>query len=84
MSTFFKIQIENWHQITLDEFFDPHGWTIHGESLYSVITYYCVLQELWDTCLETRLQPDIRSRIIVGQAQMKNFECSLVWFWEKE
>ena len=52
----------------------PTRWTIHGESLHSVITNYCVLQELWDACLETRLQPDIRSRIIGVQAQMKTFE----------
>ena len=42
--------------------------------VYSVITNYCVLQELWDSYLETRLQPDIRSRIIGVQAQMKQFE----------
>ena len=62
----------------------PTRWTIRGESLHSVITNYCVLQELWDACLETKLQPDIRSRIIGVQAQMKTFEYFLVWFWEKK
>ena len=59
----------------------PTRWTIRGESLHSVIANYCVLQKLWDACLETRLQPDIRSRIIGVQEQMKTFEYVLVWFW---
>ena len=42
--------------------------------VHSVINNYSVLQELWDSCLETRLQPDIRSRVIGVQAQMKSFE----------
>lgn len=62
----------------------PTRWTIRGESLQSVITNYCVLQELWDSCLETRLQPDIRSRIIGVQAQMKQFEYFLAFFLENK
>ena len=31
----------------------PTRWTVRGESLQSVIANYCVLQELWDSCLKT-------------------------------
>ena len=42
-------------------------------SLHSVIKNYSVLQEVWDECLESRLQPEIRSRVIGVQAQMQRF-----------
>ena len=51
----------------------PTRWTVRGESLQSVINNYSVLQEVWDECLESRLQPDIRSRVIGVQAQMQKF-----------
>ena len=52
----------------------PTRWTVRGESLHSVVNNYGVLQEEWDHCLQTRLQPDVRSRIIGVQSQMKKFD----------
>ena len=47
----------------------PTRWTVRGESLQSVINNYSVLQEVWDECLESRLQPEIRSL----ESQMQKF-----------
>lgn len=51
----------------------PTRWTVRGESLQSLTNNYSVVQEVWDECLESRLQPDIRSRVIGVQAQMQKF-----------
>ena len=44
--------------------------TVRGGSLQSVIDNWNVLQELWDECLETKLEPDIKGRIIGVKHQM--------------
>ena len=42
----------------------PTRWTVRSMSLNSVVKNYEVLLQLWEDCLETRLQSDIRARII--------------------
>ena len=49
-------------------------WTVLGGSLQSIIDNWNVLQELWDECLETKLEPDIKGRIIGVKHQMKTFD----------
>ena len=44
------------------------------QSLNSVVTNYEVLLQLWEDCLETRLQSDIRARIIGVQSQMESYK----------
>ena len=52
----------------------PTRWTVRGGSLQSVIDNWNVLQELWDECLETKLEPDIKGRIIGVKHQMGSFD----------
>ena len=52
----------------------PTRWTVRAESLNSVVTNYEVLLQLWEDCLETRLQSDIRARIIGVQSQMESYK----------
>ena len=49
-------------------------WTVLGGSLQSIIDNWNVLQELWDECLETKLEPDIKGRIIGVKHQMGTFD----------
>ena len=42
----------------------PTRWTVGGDSLKGVINNYAVLLEEFNLCLEARLEPDIKSRII--------------------
>ena len=52
----------------------PTRWTVRGGSLQSAIDNWNVLQELWDECLETKLEPDIKGRIIRVKLQMWIFD----------
>ena len=45
-----------------------------GDSLKSVLDNYAVLQEEFDLCLETCLEPDIKSRIIGVKHHMSTSE----------
>ena len=49
-------------------------WTVHGESVCSILNNYCILMELWEQCLETRLDPDVKGRIIGVKIQMTKFD----------
>lgn len=53
--------------------FCPTRWTVRGESIASILDNHSVLMQLWDECLETRLKPDIKGRIVGVQAQMVQF-----------
>lgn len=52
----------------------PTRWTVRGDSLKSVIDNYAVLQEEFNLCLESYLEPDVKSRIIGVKHQMSTFE----------
>ena len=51
----------------------PTRWTVRGKSLESVLDNYTVLQSTWDATLETRLDPEMKSRVIGVKAQMETF-----------
>ena len=38
----------------------PTRWTVRTESLRSVLDNYTILQDLWDTVLESNLDPEVR------------------------
>ena len=44
--------------------FCPNRWTVRGDAIASIIENYEVLKELWDETLATKLEPDIKGRII--------------------
>ena len=52
----------------------PTRWIVRGGSLQSVIDNWNVLSELWDECLETKLEPDIKECIIGVKHQMGTFD----------
>ena len=51
----------------------PTRWTVRAESLKSILNNYKVLQDLWDTALETGLDAEVRSRVTGVKAQMEKF-----------
>ena len=53
--------------------FCPTRWTICGASIASILHNHNALMQLWDECLETRLEPDNKGRIVGVQAQMGQF-----------
>lgn len=53
--------------------FCPTRWTVRGDSIGSILSNYDNLNKLWEECLETSLQPDIKGRVIGVQTQMSKF-----------
>ena len=49
-------------------------WTVRATCFQRVIDNYDALLKLWNDCLETRLESDVRGRIIGCQAQMKKLD----------
>ena len=52
----------------------PTRWTVRAASLQSVIDNWKVLQDLWEECLATKLEPDFKGRVIGVQYQMTSFD----------
>ena len=52
----------------------PTRWTVRTASLQSVVDNWKVLQEVWEECLATKLEPDIKGRVIGVQHQMATFD----------
>ena len=52
----------------------PTRWTVRAACLQSVIDNWKVLQELWEECLESKLEREIRAQIIGVNHQMTTFE----------
>ena len=44
--------------------FCPTRWTVRGDSIESILVNYNTLKQLWEECLTTSLQPDVKGRII--------------------
>ena len=52
----------------------PTRWTVRAACLQSVIDNWKVLQELWEECLESKLEREIRAQIIGVNDQITTFE----------
>lgn len=52
----------------------PTRWTVRANSLQSVIDNWEPLHELWEECLCTRLDSEVKSRIIGVKYQMQTFQ----------
>ena len=50
-------------------------WTVRGDAIESILVNYSTLVTLWEECLQspTRLEPDVKARIIGVQWQMSTF-----------
>ena len=53
--------------------FRPTRWTVRGDAIESIIDNYDTLKKLWEECLETKLDPDVKGRIIGVQTQMLHY-----------
>ena len=49
-------------------------WTVRATTYKKVLSNYDPLLNLWDVCLQDKLDKEIRSRIIGCESQMKTFE----------
>jgi len=43
---------------------------VRGDSIESILSNYDNLKQLWEECLETNLQPDVKGRVIDVQSQI--------------
>ena len=43
--------------------FCPTQWTVRGNAVGSILENYITLSQLWEECLEGKLDPDIKGRI---------------------
>ena len=57
--------------------FCPTQWTVQGNAVGSILENYIALCQLWEECLEGKLHPDIRGRIIGVKSQRLKFT---LWF----
>ena len=64
--------------------FSPTRWTIRGESISSIIDKYNVSKQLWDGCLENKLDADVKGRLIGAKSQLSSMICCLVFISVKE
>ena len=53
--------------------FCPTRWTVRGNAIESILENYQVLNQLWEECLETRLDPDVKGRIIGVKSRMAHY-----------
>ena len=44
-----------------------------GDAIESILENYNTLQQLWDDCLDTRLDPDVKGRVIGVKSQMLQY-----------
>ena len=54
--------------------FCPTRWTVRADSIVSILKNYEVLKKLWDECLESKLVPEVKGRIIGVKAQMSTYD----------
>ena len=45
--------------------FCPTRWTVRGDSVGSILEILNVLIELWDECLDTKLEPDVKGLLVL-------------------
>ena len=50
-------------------------WTVRGDAIESILENYNTLQQLWDDCMDMRLDPYVKGRIIGVKSQM--VQCNL-------
>ena len=50
--------------------FCPTRWTVRGKAVASILDNFHNLKQLWEGCLETRLEPEVKGRIIGVKVQM--------------
>jgi len=49
-------------------------WTVRGAAVVSILDNYGTLMKLWNECLETRLEADVKCRIIGVKTQMCEYK----------
>jgi hypothetical protein len=73
-SAFEMLQVELNHKKSVKiSAFSHTRWTVRGQALKNILLNYTVLMQLWEECLEQRLDSDIKARINGVMAQMEKF-----------
>ena len=54
--------------------FCPTRWTVRGDAIESIFDNFDALKKLWEESLETKLNPDVKGRIIGVQTQMLHYK----------
>ena len=57
--------------VTCPRFF--FSWILHFDAVEGSIDDFDALKKLWEECLETKLDPDVKGRIIGVQTQMLHY-----------
>ena len=52
----------------------PTRWTVRRNAIESIIDHLNTLNDLWDVCLKTRLDPNMKGCIIGVQTQMSHYK----------
>ena len=50
--------------------FCPTRWTVKRDAITSILENYSVLSQLWEECLEARMKPDLKRRVIGVKTQL--------------
>ena len=61
--------------------FCPTRWTVRGDAIESILDNYEALQRLWDECLETKLEPDVKVASLVSRHRCCTTTLCLVCNW---
>ena len=46
--------------------FCPTRWTVRGDSVCSILENFNILIEVWDECLDTKLEPDVKGFLVLN------------------
>lgn len=52
-------------------------WTVRGDAIESILDNYSTHEQLWDECLDMRLEADMKNRVIGVKSQMMQ---AVLWF----
>ena len=64
-----------WDIVTISQVLSVQrgGFSTCGNAIESIIDDFDALKKLWEECLETKLDPDVKGRIIGVQTQMLHY-----------
>ena len=72
-AAFDQIKIDNANELESSagiQAFCPTRWTVRGKAVASILDNFHNLKQLWEGCLETRLEPEVKGQIIGVKVQM--------------
>ena len=52
----------------------PTRWTVRGDAIASITKNHDFLLQVWEECLETKLNPDVNGQKIGAKMQMSRYK----------